>query len=131
MFNHAHTLALIGRVLLSLLFLLSGLGKLGSAAATQAYIGAAGLPVPALVYALTLAVEIGGGALLLAGFQTRRAALALALFTLLAALIFHRDFSDQSQMINFMKNLAVTGGLLQVAAFGARGWNLDERPPQP
>jgi putative oxidoreductase len=126
MFN-ANALALIGRLFLSLLFLLSGLGKLGSAASTQAYISAAGLPFPVLVYLITLIVEIGGGALLCAGFRTSLAALVLAGFTLLAALIFHHDFSDHNQMVQFLKNIAISGGLLQIAAFGARGWSLDAR----
>jgi putative oxidoreductase len=117
----------LGRVFLSILFLLSGLSKLGSAAATTAYIASAGLPLPGVAYVITVAVEIGGGLLLLAGYQARIAAAVLAAFTLAAAIFFHNNFADQNQMIHFLKNVAITGGLLQVAASGAGRWSLDAR----
>lgn len=117
----------LGRVFLAILFLLSGLSKLGSAAATTAYIASAGLPLPGVAYALTVVVEIGGGLLLLAGFQARIAAAVLAVFTLAAAIFFHSNFADQNQMIHFMKNVAITGGLMQVAVWGAGRWSLDAR----
>jgi putative oxidoreductase len=72
-------------------------------------------------------VEIGGGLLLVAGYQTRIAALSLAALTLLAAIFFHHDFADQNQFIHFMKNLAIIGGLLQVAIFGAGAMSMDAR----
>lgn len=128
--NQTATVAALGRVLLAVLFILSGIGKLAAPAATQGYIASAGLPFPLLVYLITIAVEIGGGALLIVGFQTRIVAVVIALFTLAAAVIFHRDFADQNQMIHFLKNLAITGGLLQVAAFGAGAWSLDARKTQ-
>jgi putative oxidoreductase len=117
----------IGRVLLSILFLMSGLSKLGSAAATTAYIASAGLPLPGVAYVLTVIVEVGGGLLLLAGLQARLAAAVLAIFTLAAAIFFHNNFADQNQMIHFIKNVAIAGGLLQVAAWGAGPWSLDAR----
>lgn len=117
----------LGRVFLALLFLLSGLSKLGSAAATTAYIASAGLPLPGVAYVLTVVVEIGGGLLLLVGFQARLAAAVLAVFTLAAAIVFHHNFADQNQMVHFLKNVAITGGLLQVAAWGAGRWSLDAR----
>lgn len=120
-------IAAAGRVFLAALFLISGLSKIGAASATTAYIASAGLPLPSLAYAVTLAVEIGGGLLLLVGFQTRPVALLLALFTVAAALFFHNDFADQNQAIHFFKNIAIAGGLLQLAAVGAQGFSLDAR----
>lgn len=120
-------IAAIGRLFLALLFLGSGLSKLGASDATIGYIASVGLPFAGLVYALTLAVEIGGGALLLIGFQVRAIAAILGLFTLAAAVIFHSDFADQNQMIHFMKNLAIMGGLLQIAAVDAGKISLDAR----
>jgi putative oxidoreductase len=119
--------ALGGRFLLAILFILSGLSKLGAAAATQAYIAKAGLPLPVLAYVGTVAIELGAGLMLLVGYRTRAAALALALFTLAAAALFHNQFGDRNQFIHFMKNLAICGGLLQVYVFGAGGLSIDGR----
>jgi putative oxidoreductase len=127
MSNTANATALIGRILVAVLFLMSGVGKLGAPAGTQAYIAAAGLPTPFLAYLVALVVEVGGSLLLIAGYQTRIVAVVMALFTLAAAFGFHNNFADQNQMIHFMKNLAITGGLLQVAAFGAGAFSLDAR----
>ncbi len=118
---------LIARVLLAAIFILSGLNKVFAPGQTQAYIAAAGLPAPLLAYIVALVVEVGGGILLLIGYQARWAALALAVFTVVAALGFHSNFADQNQMIHFLKNLAITGGLLQVFAFGPGGLSLDKR----
>lgn len=126
--NLSHTpIPAIGRLLLAAIFLLSGLGKVADPTAAIGYISAMGLPLPTLAFAAAVAVEIGGGALLLLGFQARLAAAALAIFSLVAAVAFHRNFADQNQMIHFMKNLAITGGLLQVIAFGAGSFSLDAR----
>ena len=121
------TTALVGRVLLGVLFLMSGLGKLAAPAATQGYIAAVGLPLPFVAYLGSTGVEVIGGVLLIIGLQTRLAASALAVFTLLTAVFFHNNFADQNQMIHFMKNIAIIGGLLQVAAFGAGAFSLDRR----
>lgn len=121
------SVAAVGRVLLAALFLLSGTSKLGAAAATTGYIAAAGLPLPSFVYAMTLVIEIGGGLLLLIGFQARAAAAVLALFTIAAAVFFHSKFGDQNQAIHFLKNVAIAGGLLQIAAAGAGRLSLDAR----
>jgi len=118
---------LVGRVLLALIFLVSGFGKLAAPAATQGYIGAVGLPAPLLAYVAAVVVEIGGGLLLLAGYRTRVAAAALAVFSIVAGLLFHHALGDQNQFIHLLKNLAIAGGLLQVAAFGAGPWSLDNR----
>lgn len=116
-----------GRVMIAAIFLLSGLGKIAAPAATIGYIGSAGLPLPTLGYALAILVEVGGGLALLAGFRVRPVAIALAVFTLVTAFSFHSALGDQNQFIHFFKNVAITGGLLQVAAFGAGALSLDRR----
>jgi putative oxidoreductase len=121
------SLAAVGRLLIALLFLLSGVGKIAAPAATQGYIAAVGLPLPLLGYLIAIVVELGGGVLLLLGYRTRLVSLIMAAFTLAAALAFHHDFADQNQMIHFLKNIAIIGGLLQVAAFGAGSLSIDAR----
>ena len=121
------SLALIGRLLLAAMFILSGFGKLGDPSGTIGYIASAGLPLPPVAYAIALVVEIGAGILLVLGYRARWVALILAAFTLASAIGFHTDFADQNQMIHFMKNLAITGGFLQIAAFGAGAFSLDGR----
>jgi putative oxidoreductase len=90
-------------------------------------IRAAGLPVPPLALALSVVVELGGGLLLVAGFQARIVATALALFSLATAVAFHSNFADQNQMIHFLKNVMMAGGLLQIVAFGAGALSIDNR----
>ncbi|HEY9101961.1 DoxX family protein [Chitinimonas sp.] len=118
---------IVGRILIAAIFLLSGITKITAAAATKGYIASVGLPFPDLAYLVAVLVEIGGGVLLLVGYQTRIVALGLGLFTLATAFGFHNNFADQNQMIHFLKNLAITGGLLQVAAFGAGHYAVDTR----
>ncbi len=125
--NSTSYLAFAGRLLIGVPFAMSGLSKLAAYGATTAMIGAVGLPVPPLAYAVAVAVELGGGLLLIAGFQTRIVAIALALFSLATALSFHSNFADQNQMIHFLKNLMMAGGLLQVVAFGAGSFSIDSR----
>ncbi len=117
----------LGRLLIAAVFIVSGLEKIAAPEMTQGYIASGGLPLPFFVYLLTVIVEVGGGVLLVLGYRTRIVALALAVFTLAAALIFHRAFSDPGQMIHFLKNFAIAGGLLQVVAFGAGSFSLDNR----
>jgi putative oxidoreductase len=121
------TIAAAGRLLLAILFLLSGLSKLGAPAATIGHIASAGLPFPLLGYLVALAVELGGGLLLLTGFYARIAAAIMAAFTIAAAVAFHSNFADLNEMIHFLKNVALAGGLLQVVAFGAGPFSLDAR----
>jgi len=116
-----------GRLLIGLPFAMSGLGKLAAIGPTTAMIRAAGLPLPPLALAISVIVEVGGGLLLVAGFQTRIAATALALFSLATAVSFHSNFADQNQMIHFLKNMMMAGGLLQIVAFGAGALSLDNR----
>jgi putative oxidoreductase len=120
-------LPLLGRLLLALIFILSGVSKVFAPGPTQAYIASAGLPLPLLGYIIALVVEIGGGVLLAVGYRTRETALVLAIFTVVAGLAFHSNFADQNQMIHFLKNLALAGGLLQIVAFGAGSLSVDAR----
>jgi putative oxidoreductase len=125
MTHDTRTLPALARLLIASLFLISGLQKLAAPEMIQGYIAAVGLPLPFLAYLVALVVEIGGGLLLLAGLRTRPVAAALALFTIATALLFHRGVADPNQLVHFLKNLAIAGGLLQVAAFGAGGFSLD------
>jgi putative oxidoreductase len=125
--NATRYLPFVGRVLIGLPFAMSGLGKLAAYGPTTAMIGAVGLPLPPLAYAVAVAVELGGGLLLIAGFRARPVAIALALFSLATAVSFHSNFADQNQMIHFLKNVMMAGGLLQIAAFGAGAISLDSR----
>jgi putative oxidoreductase len=116
-----------GRLLIGLPFAMSGFGKLAAYSATVGMITAVGLPLPPLAFAVAVAVELGGGLLLIAGYQTRSIATALAVFTLATAFSFHSNFADQNQMIHFLKNVMITGGLLQIVAFGAGALSVDNR----
>lgn len=117
--------ALLGRLLLAYIFVLSGWSKIGGYSGTVQYMESQG--VPGILLPLVILVELGGGLLIAFGFLTRWAALALALFTTAAAVLFHADFSQQEQMISFQKNLAIAGGFLVLAAFGPGAWSIDAR----
>ena len=117
--------AAFGRLMIAVLFLLSGLGKIAAPAMTQAYIASTGLPLPIAGYLIAVVVEVGGGLLLAVGYRTTFVATAMAVFTLATAVFFHNNFADQNQMIHFLKNVAIAGGLLQVAAFGAGSISID------
>ena len=119
--------AALGRLLLAVIFLVSGVCKILAPAMTQGYIASAGLPSPLAAYLVAIAVEVGGGTLLILGFQTKLAALALAIFSVAAAVGFHHDFADQDQLIHFLKDISIAGGLPQVAAFGAGAFSIDAR----
>ena len=99
------------------MFLLSGFKKIGSYALTQGFMAAQG--VPGILLPLVIVLEIVGPILIIVGWHTRSAALALAGFSILAAIMFHMDFSDQTQMIMFMKNITIAGGFLVLLAHGA------------
>ncbi|MBC7719012.1 MAG: DoxX family protein [Chitinophagaceae bacterium] len=125
-------LALAGRLLLALLFLLAGFSKIAGFAGTVGYIASKGMPLPELGAVLAIVVEVGAGLALLGGFGTRWAALVLAGFTLVATFIFHNFWgvpADQVmvQQLMFFKNMAVVGGLLTVAAWGAGAWSVDAK----
>ena len=117
------SLALLGRVGLSLIFIISGWGKIAGYAGTQQYMEAVGLPGALLP--LVIALELGGGLAILTGAFTRWIALALAVFSLASAALFHADFGDVAQATNFWKNAAMAGGFLVLAAHGAGTLSLD------
>jgi putative oxidoreductase len=127
MYKYSPYIAVVGRLLIALIFLISGVGKITSPMVTKGYIASAGLPLPLVAYLIAIAVEVGGGVLLIVGYQTRVIALVMAAFTVVAAVGFHSNFRDPDQLIHFLKNIAMAGGLLQVAAFGAGKLSVDER----
>lgn len=127
MHNVSSIASAAGRVLLSQIFIISGLSKVANPAGTIGYIQSVGAPLPELAYALALMVELGLGLALLVGYRTRLAAAGIAIFTLAAAFMFHNQLGDQIQQIMFLKNLTIVGGLLMVMAFGAGGFSLDAR----
>ena len=125
-------LALLGRLLIAALFIPAGIAKIGGFAGTAGYIASKGLPMPELGAVIAILVEVGVAAALLIGFKARWAALVLALFTLVAAAIFHNFWTlpaDQQmvQQLMFTKNIAIVGGLLAFVAFGAGAFSLDAR----
>ncbi len=118
-------LQLLGRIAIAPLFLLSGIAKLKNPETFLAYIASAGLPLPTVSLGCAILVELIGGALLVVGYKTKTVASILAAFTLMTALVFHHDLSDQTQFLVFFKNIAIFGGLLQIVAFGGGRWSID------
>ena len=116
---------LIGRIMLALIFILAGVGKIQDPAGTAGYMQSAGVP-GALLWP-TIALEVLGGLAVALGFQTRIAAFALAIFSVAAAFIFHKNFTDQMQMIMFLKNIAMAGGLLLLAVGGDTALSIDSK----
>ena len=122
--------ALVGRALLAAIFLHEAVSKLTAYSAALAYMRAFGVPGELLPFAI--AVELGCGVLILCGYQTRAAALVLAVFCLATAVLFHRNLGDRNQLLHFEKDLAIAGGLLVLFARGAGAWALDAwRAKQP
>lgn len=127
MMNHdkkADVLMLVGRVLMSIIFLVSGYSKIVGFAGTVAFVGGI-LPFPTLLITLAIIIELAGGVMLLFGYKTRLAAAALIVFTVVATLAFHLNLADQAESAQFMKNLAIIGGLLYVKTFGAGSMSVD------
>lgn len=116
---------LIGRIFLAAIFVLSGAGKVSDPAGTMGYMQAMG--VPALLFWPTVAVELLGGLAVVVGFQTKLVSYLLAGFCLITALLFHRHFADQMQMIMFLKNVSMAGGFLLLASSGATALSIDSR----
>jgi putative oxidoreductase len=118
---------LLGRILLAVIFLLSGFGKLTAISGTAGYFGALGLPVPTVTAVVVGLIELLGGLAILLGFQTRIAAWVLAIFTIATGLVAHTGWADQMQMIQFLKNLAITGGFILLASSGAGAYSIDAK----
>lgn len=125
--NFQGAVALAGRVLLAAIFFISGLSKIADRAATINYLQAVGMPMPILAYGLTVLLEVVGGLFLFLGYRVRPAAVALAVFSVVAAALFHNQLSDQNQFAHFLKNVSMSGGLLLMAALGAGSLSLDSR----
>jgi putative oxidoreductase len=115
----------LGRLMLAVIFIGGGLGKISAPDATIGYIAAHGLPLPPVAYVLSIIVELGGGIAILIGLQTRAVAAVMAVFCLITAVMFHYVPDDRNMMINFMKNIALAGGFLQLVAWGAGRWSAD------
>jgi len=118
---------LVARILLAIIFVLAGFGKLTDISGTAAYFGMYNLPAPAAVAVVSGLVELLGGLAILIGFQTRAASWVLAVFCIATALVAHRDWADMNQMIHFQKNLAMAGGFLVLAVHGAGALSVDAR----
>ena len=116
---------LTGRTLLASLFVISGLGKLAAYAGTAGYMASVG--VPGALLPLVIALEVLGGRAIVAGYRTRIVASLLASFSIASAVLFHSNLGDQIQQIMFLKNIAIAGGFILLAARGAGGWSVDNR----
>ncbi len=119
--------ALLGRILIALLFIPAGWGKVSGFAGTAGYIASKGLPLPEVGAAIAIVVELIGGVMLLVGFKTRWAAAALFLFLIPTSVFFHPFWADPSQATSFWKNIAIMGGVLYVWAFGAGRLSVDRQ----
>ena len=116
---------LLGRVMMALIFILAGLGKIQDPAGTAGYMQSAGLP--GILLWPTIALEVLGGLALAVGYKTRYVAFALAIFSVAAAVVFHRNFADEMQMIMFLKNIAIAGGLMLLAVGGSTAFSMDNK----
>ncbi len=129
--NGSSGAALVGRILLALIFIASGFGKITGFEGTVGYIASKGLPLPQLGAIIAIIVELGGGILLVIGYKARWAALTLAIYTLAAGIIFHNYWAAEAaqkmaQQINFWKNISITGGMLMVFALGPGRYSVDK-----
>jgi putative oxidoreductase len=134
MYNPAFTnaAALVGRILIALIFVLSGFNKIGGFSGVVGYIGSKGLPMPQVLAALTIALELGGGILLVIGWKTRWVALLFFLWLIPTTLVFHRFWGIdaaqvQAQFVNFMKNVSIMGAMAMLMAFGPGTYSVDKR----
>lgn len=130
--NTQNAVALAGRILVAALFVISGYGKIGGFDGISGYIASKGLPMPQVLAALTIALELGGGILLIAGFKTRWVALAFFLWLIPTTFIFHQFWGIdaaqvQNQMNNFLKNVSIMGAMLLLFAFGPGAYSVDKR----
>ncbi|GKS70117.1 putative oxidoreductase [Nitrosomonas sp. PY1] len=118
----------VARIMLGHLFLIAGWQKIGGYEGTQGYMESVG--IPGMLLPLVILLELGGGLAVIIGWQTKLTAAALALFCIATAVLFHHNFSDQMQAILFMKNFAISGGLMLLAVYGAGACSLDNRRPK-
>ena len=130
--NVQNTAALVGRILLALIFVISGFGKIGGFEGVAGYIGSKGLPMPEVLAALTIALELGAGILLMLGFKARWVALLFFLWLIPTTLIFHKFWGIdaaqvQNQFNNFMKNVSIMGAMWMLMAFGPGPYSVDKR----
>lgn len=123
--KHADVMKLVGRILISIIFIVSGYGKIIAFGGTAAFIASVGLPFPELGVVIAIIVELVGGVMLLFGYQTKLAAWALGIFTLVTGALFHFNLADQAQTIQLMKNLAIVAGFLYIAVGGAGKYSFD------
>jgi len=130
--NVTNAAALAGRILLAVIFVISGYGKIGGFQGVVGYIGSKGLPMPEVLAALTIALELGGGLLLMLGWKVRWVAVLFFLGLIPTTLIFHRFWGIdaaqvQAQQINFLKNVSIMGGMLLAFAYGPGAWSVDKK----
>jgi putative oxidoreductase len=130
--NTNNIAALVGRILLAAIFVISGFGKITGFEGTAGYIASKGLPMPQVLAALTVALELGGGILLIIGYQARWVALAFFVWLIPVTFIFHKFWGidaaqAQNQMIHFLKNVSIMGGMLLLFAFGPGAYSLDKK----
>lgn len=128
----ANAAALVGRILIAIIFIKAGFGKIGGWEGTAGYMASKGMPLVPLLLALTILIELGGGLLLAVGYKARWVALAIFLFLIPVTVIFHPFWGIdaaqvQNQMNHFLKNVAIMGGMLMVFAFGPGAYSLDKR----
>lgn len=124
-----NVLLLAGRIMLALIFVLAGIQKISGYEATQAYMASQG--VPTMLLPLVILLEVGGGIAIILGLFTRATAFALAVFCVASALLFHANFADQMQTTLFLKNIAIAGGFLLLAAAGPGDISIDNRNSRP
>lgn len=121
----AGVIQLIARIMLALIFILAGVNKIMDPAGTTGYMQVMGVPTTLLWP--TILLELFAGIAIAIGYRTSIAAFALAIFSILAAVLFHSDFSDKMQMILFLKNIAISGGLLLLAVGGPTAFSVDKK----
>jgi putative oxidoreductase len=120
---------LIGRILIGLLFVMAAYAKFKGLTGTTGYLTKLGVPAPSIMAPIVAAFELLAGVLVIVGFKTRLAALAIAIFVVIAALLAHTNFADQNQLNHFLKNLAIAGGCLALFVSGAGAYSVDARRP--
>ncbi len=118
---------LVSRIFLALLFLVSGLGMMAAPGGVAGYMGALGVPMPAVSVWIVIVWKVVAALMVIAGFKTRVGALALALFSAAAALLAHLNFADQNEMTQFLKDFAIAGGFIALAVAGPGAYSVDAR----